>query len=118
MDPELELAIREFLEISRRFSHLSGSINRKVVEFIKSSSNEIRHVCKQQYVEDEIELDPAEDRVRQHNGHRPSPSLDPGPSSTDILWAGEEDQKTPAQDHLRDRGSDTNAAAGEALLSM
>ena len=118
MDPELELAIREFLEISRRFSHLSGSINRKVVEFIKSSSNEIRHVCKQPYVEDEIELGPAEDSAGQHNCHRPSPSLDPGPSSTDILCAGEETQKKPVQDHLRSRQSDTNPAAGEGLLSM
>ena len=63
IDIKLELIIYEFLELSRKFPYSSELINRKVVEFIRSSLDKIKTVYKQLYIEDKIVTSPIRDRV-------------------------------------------------------
>jgi hypothetical protein len=113
MDPELEHAIHEFLKLRRKVSHLSEPIHRKVVDFIKSSSDEIRHACMQSHVEDGTESSAARDGGGQHNGHRSSPSPSLGPSSDNTSCVGNEVDSQPTRNHLRDRGSDSDSRTNE-----
>ena len=118
MDPELELALHEFLELRRKVSHLSEPIHRKVVDFIKSSSDEIRHACMQSHVEDGTESSAARDGGGQHNGHRSSPSPSPGPSSNNTSWVGNEVDSQPTRNHLQNRGSESDSGIGEAAHNI
>ena len=57
MGDDMDLAIHEFLDLTRRFPHWSRPVCREVADFMKSISIKVRQNGRQPYVEDDTNSD-------------------------------------------------------------